>query len=154
MMSSWATVSEPCRGLCVLLFLHLHTFCKFFCKIKFYLSHMTILPVIIKLWWLKAECWAIDHFGDQEVEHWYWRMAWLYENIKVEAMRRMIQYIKDWHCVTKHQRENMELSVTYFEPVRTLSAIISPSLLLTKWNTVHLENAKWQHSTSVNQNDS
>ena len=45
----------------------------------------------------------------------------MYENVKIEAMKRMIQGL------TKHQRENMELSVTYFEPVCTLSAIISQS---------------------------
>jgi len=47
----------------------------------------------------------------------------MYEIIKIEAIKRMIQGMT--LPMTKHYRENMELSVTYFEPVCTLSAIIS-----------------------------
>ena len=47
----------------------------------------------------------------------------MYENIKIEAMKRMIQGLA--LTMAEHQRENMELSATQFEPVRTLSAIIS-----------------------------
>ena len=50
----------------------------------------------------------------------------MYENVKIEAMKKMIQGLT--LPMTKHQRENMELSVTYFEPVCTLSAIISRSV--------------------------
>ena len=50
----------------------------------------------------------------------------MYENIKKEAMKRMIQGLT--LSMAEHQRENMELSAIHFEPVCTLSAVISRSV--------------------------
>ena len=47
----------------------------------------------------------------------------MYENIKREAMKRMIQGLT--LPMAEHQRENMELSAIHFDPLCTLSAIIS-----------------------------
>ena len=52
----------------------------------------------------------------------------MYENniIKKEAIERMIQGLT--LPMAEHQRENMELSAIHFEPVCTLSAVISRSV--------------------------
>ena len=53
----------------------------------------------------------------------------MYENIKREAMKRMIQEPQLQSTRTaEHQRENIELSATHFEPVCTLSAVLSRSV--------------------------
>ena len=52
----------------------------------------------------------------------------MYENIKRQAMKRMIQGLTLPIIMAEHQRENMELSAAHFEPVCTLSAIISRSV--------------------------
>ena len=51
----------------------------------------------------------------------------MYEwQIKIEAMKRMIQGLT--LPMAEQKRENMELSAIYFEPVCTLSAVISRSV--------------------------
>ena len=52
--------------------------------------------------------------------------AGMYENIKSETMKRMIQELQ--LPMAEHQRENVELSSTHFEPVCTLSAVLPRSV--------------------------
>ena len=75
-----ARVYEHRRGPCVLLFLHLHIiillllyFVQNICFLHNTPIHNNYNKLIIKLWWLKAECWARDHLQGQDVEyktHW------------------------------------------------------------------------------------
>ena len=65
-------------------------------------------------------------------------------------MKRMIQGLT--LPMAEHQRENMKLSAIHFEPVCTLSAIISQSVA---YQMKYIAECKMAaYSTSVNQNDS
>ena len=75
----------------------------------------------------------------------------MYENIKKEAMKRMIQGLT--LPMAEHQRENMELSAIHFEPVCTLSAVISRSVAYQEMKCI-AECKMAAFYTSVNQNNS
>ena len=57
----------------------------------------------------------------------------MYENIKREAMKRMIQGLT--LPMEENQRENMELSAIHFEPVCTLCS--PPTISLLPRNEIH-----------------
>ena len=111
---------EPCWGLSLqLLFLHLHTLCKLFCnKIRIH-NTINYRAVVIEgnRPLQRARSGMLDTLILEDG---------MYENIKSEAMKRMIQELQ--LPKAEHQRENVELSSTHFEPVCTLSAVLPRSV--------------------------